>query len=59
MENEEHRHTLQMHTQKKEQILRRASQVTFVKKMYIAKILIYFRGCCWMRETVEMLASQM
>ena len=30
VQNEEHRHTLQTHTQNKEQMLRRASQVTFI-----------------------------
>ena len=35
--NEEHRHRvkIQTHTQNKEQMLRRSSQVTFVKKIYI------------------------
>ena len=35
--NEEHRHrvNIQAHTQNKEQMLRRSSQVTFVKKIYI------------------------
>ena len=37
VQNEEHRHRvkIQTHTQNKEQILRRSSQVTFVKKIYI------------------------
>ena len=30
VQNEEHRHTLQTRTQNKEQMLRRASQVTFI-----------------------------
>ena len=44
VQNEEHRHTLQTHTQNKEQILRRASQVTFVKNIYIAKIYFVFEN---------------
>ena len=40
MQNEEHRHKLQTHTQNKEQMLRRVSQVTFVKKIYIKYYLI-------------------
>ena len=42
VQNEEHSHTLQTHTQNKEQTLRRASQVTFVKNIYIAKIYFIF-----------------
>ena len=36
-QNEEHRHSvkIQTHIQNKEQMFRRASQVTFVKKIYI------------------------
>ena len=42
VQNEGHRHTLQTHTQNKEQILRKTSEVTFVKNIYIAKFFFLF-----------------
>ena len=60
VQNEEHRHRgkIQTFTQNKEQMLRRASQVTFVKKIYIKYYFIW--GTVLLNECiVEMPASQM
>ena len=48
VQNEEHRHRvkIQTHTQNKEQMRRRASQVTFVKKIYIKYYFILENVCC-------------
>ena len=59
VQNEEHRHRgrIQTFTQNKEQMVRRASQVTFVKKIYIN--ITSFERMLLNECIVKMAASQM
>ena len=58
VQNEEHRYGIKMqtHTQNKEQMLRRTSQVTFAQELYRKYYVVLFE-CCWMSVLLKFFAS--